>query len=116
MQQFSTEPSRLCGSGLELKARIEVLFKILKVMMICSVSWRPVLKCELYKLFFLQFACVWSFTSGTVLYRNTYIVMPFQNKNSLDKKLKNPIVVISHFTLLQMVTDIIRRHISSFCK
>lgn len=52
MQQFSTEPSRLCGSGLELKARIEVLFKILKVMMICSVSWRPVLKCELYKLFF----------------------------------------------------------------
>lgn len=48
----------------------------------------PVLKCELYKLFFLQFACVWSFTSGTVLYRNTYIVMPFENKNSLDRNKK----------------------------
>lgn len=39
-KQFSTEPCRLCSSGVKLKVRIEVFFKILKVMMI----WRPVLK------------------------------------------------------------------------
>lgn len=58
-EQFSTEPCRLCSSGVELKARIEVFFKMLKVTMICSVLWKPVLKCELYKLgFFAVCMCL----------------------------------------------------------
>lgn len=43
-------------------------------------------------------------------------MMPFENKKSLDRNFKKTNVVISHLILLQMVTDIIWRHISSFCK